>query len=92
MSDHYENLNVNKNSTLKEIKESYLKLIQIHHPDKQSIKDHDKFISIQESWEVLKNEKDRNIYDQNLLGIFSLIKMLNVNLKVIFLKILTLMK
>ncbi|GKT35968.1 DnaJ homolog subfamily A member 1/2-like protein [Aduncisulcus paluster] len=61
----YRILNVNKSSTAKEIKKSYYKLSQKYHPDRNPSPDAaDHYSKITRAYDVLSDEKKRNIYDQ----------------------------
>lgn len=66
MSDYYEILGISRSATQEEIKKAYRKSALKYHPDrnpgdKQAEK---KFKEISESYEVLSDEKKRQIYDQ----------------------------
>lgn len=58
----YEILQVSKNASHEEIKQSYKKLILQHHPDKGG--DDEEFKKIQEAYETLGDPSKRSIYDQ----------------------------
>ena len=63
--DLYNILNVNKNASQHEIRQAYLNLVKIYHPDKNKINNtHDKFIEIQTAYEILYNLKSKNDYNQ----------------------------
>ncbi len=64
--DYYEVLGVQKNATKDEIKKGYRKLAIQHHPDKNpGNKDAEtKFKEATEAYEVLSDDKKRQIYDQ----------------------------
>ena len=66
-SEIYEILNVDKNSTQKEIREKYYKLSKVFHPDKQPahLKDLSKiyFNKIETAYKVLINPLSRFLYD-----------------------------
>ena len=53
----YDILNVNRNSTLDEIKSSFRKLAKIHHPDKNnnSVESNISFITINNAYKILSN-------------------------------------
>ncbi|HVE81149.1 MAG TPA: molecular chaperone DnaJ [Candidatus Dormibacteraeota bacterium] len=61
--DYYEILGVSKSATADEIKRAYRKLAMQHHPDKHG-GDDSKFKEIGEAYEVLKDSKKRQAYDQ----------------------------
>lgn len=61
MTDFYNILGVNKNSTLEEIKNSYRKLAKENHPDKGGNKEN--FQKIQEAYETLSDPNKKRQYD-----------------------------
>ncbi|KEF62571.1 DnaJ like subfamily A member 2 [Exophiala aquamarina CBS 119918] len=61
---HYATLGVGKTATPAEIKSAYNKLVLINHPDKGG--DHEKFIKIQNAYEVLRDPQSKELYDQGL--------------------------
>lgn len=61
--DYYNILNLNKDASIDEIKESYKKLIKKYHPDKNNdINSSNKFIQIQEAYKNLIKQKTSNKY------------------------------
>lgn len=60
--DYYEVLGVGKNASADEIKKAFRKLAIEHHPDRGG--DEAKFKEINEAYEVLKDERKRQRYDQ----------------------------
>ena len=60
--DYYEVLGVNKSASADEIKKAFRKLAIEHHPDRGG--NEDKFKEVNEAYEVLKDEKKRQRYDQ----------------------------
>lgn len=58
----YEILNISKNASQEEIKQSYKKLILKHHPDKGG--NEEEFKKIQEAYEILGNPEKRMTYDR----------------------------
>lgn len=60
--DYYEVLGVGKNASDDEIKKAYRRLAVKHHPDQGG--DEEKFKEVSEAYEVLKDEKKRQRYDQ----------------------------
>ena len=59
--DYYKVLEVNKQSSLEEIKKAYKKLAVKHHPDKGGNPEH--FKNISEAYQVLSNPEKRKVYD-----------------------------
>ncbi|KAK4328828.1 hypothetical protein Pmani_000770 [Petrolisthes manimaculis] len=67
MVDYYKILEVNRSSSVAEIKKAYRRLALKWHPDKNPDNQDDatkKFKEISEAYEVLSDEKKRKIYDQ----------------------------
>ncbi|MDO5329366.1 MAG: DnaJ domain-containing protein [Coriobacteriia bacterium] len=60
--DYYKILGVSKNADAGEIKKAFRKLAQKHHPDAGG--DEAKFKEINEAYEVLSDDKKRQVYDQ----------------------------
>lgn len=60
--DYYKTLGVPRNATADEIKKAYRKLARTHHPDTGG--DENKFKEINEAYEVLSDQKKRDLYDQ----------------------------
>lgn len=68
----YDVLQVKKNATLEEIKQSYRRLAKQYHPDKfKDDKEYaeKKFKDISEAYEVLSDTKKRQIYDNRCNGV-----------------------
>lgn len=61
--DYYETLGVNKGASADEIKKAFRKKAVEHHPDKEG-GDEAKFKEVNEAYEVLKDDKKRQRYDQ----------------------------
>ncbi|WP_414697779.1 DnaJ domain-containing protein [Peptacetobacter sp. AB845] len=59
MENYYEILEIRKNATNGEIKNSYIKLLRVYPPEKNQ----EKFSKIREAYEVLSNEKTKKEYD-----------------------------
>ena len=61
-------LNVSPQSSDREIKKAYLKLVQTYHPDKNRGNKlaEKKFRQINEAWQVLKDPKKRKLFDESL--------------------------
>jgi molecular chaperone DnaJ len=63
--DLYEVLGVKKGASAKEIKSAYYKLAKTYHPDTNKSKEaNEKFIEIQNAYEILSDDKKRAQYDQ----------------------------
>ncbi|KAI9272523.1 hypothetical protein BY458DRAFT_533286 [Sporodiniella umbellata] len=63
--DPYEVLGVNKGSSSSEIKKAYYGLAKKYHPDTNKDKDaREKFVQIQEAYEILSDDEKRKQYDQ----------------------------
>lgn len=63
--DLYEVLGIKKGASAKEIKAAYYKLAKTYHPDTNKSKEaNDKFIEIQNAYEILSDDKKRAQYDQ----------------------------
>ncbi len=60
--DYYKTLGVPRTASADEIKKAFRKLARTHHPDAGG--DEAKFKEINEAYEVLSDEKKRNLYDQ----------------------------
>ena len=61
MSDYYNILGLNKNSTEDEIKQAYRNLAKTHHPDKGGNKE--RFQEIQEAYDTLSDPQKKHVYD-----------------------------
>lgn len=63
--DYYATLGVDRNAKLEDIKRSYRKLARKYHPDvSKEPNAEEKFKEVQEAYEVLKDPKKRQAYDQ----------------------------
>lgn len=63
--DFYEVLGINKNATKDEIKSAYRKLAKKYHPDLNHDADApEKFKEVQEAYDILYDDKKRQMYDQ----------------------------
>ncbi len=60
--DYYEVLGIGKNASADEVKKAFRKLAIEHHPDRGG--DETKFKEVNEAYEVLKDDKKRQRYDQ----------------------------
>ncbi|KAI1319992.1 hypothetical protein EDD11_002323 [Mortierella claussenii] len=66
--NHYEQLGLSKDATKKEIKSQFYKLSKLHHPDKNdSTESRKQFLSINEAYSILGNDRQRRDYDLTLL-------------------------
>ncbi|KAG0348838.1 hypothetical protein BG004_003985 [Podila humilis] len=66
--NHYELLGLSNDATKREIKSQFYKLSKLHHPDKNASETSRKeFLSINEAYSVLGNERQRRDYDLTLL-------------------------
>ncbi|KAF9359938.1 hypothetical protein BGX26_010983 [Mortierella sp. AD094] len=62
--NHYEQLNLTRSATKKEIKTQFYKLSKLHHPDKNASEEsRKKFLLINEAYSVLGDERLRRDYD-----------------------------
>jgi DnaJ family protein A protein 2 len=61
MSTLYDRLEVQKGATTEDIKKAYMKMARKHHPDKGG--DAELFKGVQEAYEVLSNDRRRQVYD-----------------------------
>lgn len=67
MSDElYKTLNVGKNATKKQIKDSFRKMAKEYHPDKNTRpdKDNDTFVAANNAYSILKDDSKRKEYDR----------------------------
>jgi len=66
MADYYKLLGVEKNATQEELKKAYRKLAMKYHPDKNpdDKEAEKKFKEINAAYDILKDEKKRQMYDQ----------------------------
>lgn len=63
--DYYKTLGIARDATADQVKQSYRKLARKYHPDVSKEKDaEEKFKAVQEAYEVLKDPKKREAYDQ----------------------------
>ncbi|XP_045178379.2 uncharacterized protein LOC123538352 isoform X6 [Mercenaria mercenaria] len=68
LKSHYAVLGVSNTATQKQIRDAYLKLSKQHHPDqnRQDPKSHEKFVKINEAYEVLSKDSSRRSYDDSV--------------------------
>lgn len=64
--NYYEVLEVSPNCSQKEIRSSFIALSKKFHPDIMGEKGHDKFVILQEAYNVLSKEHTRKEYDMTL--------------------------
>lgn len=62
----YTVLNVDRKSSLQEIKQQYISLSHRYHPDKNTTNDSQIFLTIQQAWETLRDATLRKKYDKEL--------------------------
>ncbi|XP_023026339.2 dnaJ-like protein 60 isoform X2 [Leptinotarsa decemlineata] len=66
--NHYDTLNVKRDCSAKEIRDSFIKLSKEHHPDlNKNLNAHEKFLEINEAYKILSNTESRRSYDLGLL-------------------------
>lgn len=64
VKDYQDTLHIGSNASAKEVKESFLRLSKIYHPDNNISGSHDKFLKIKEAYDALK-EGSPPISDQS---------------------------
>lgn len=68
--NYYEVLNINRNASADEIRNAFLRLSKKFHPDKigqlSNKSATDKYVKINEAYQVLRNHSSRIAYDFNL--------------------------
>ncbi len=62
--DYYEVLGIQKGASKDQIKSAYRKLAKTYHPDNKETGDEAKFKEIQEAYDILYDDKKRQMYDQ----------------------------
>ena len=75
--DLYEELGLKRDATKNEIKSSYRSLVKKHHPDAGG--DNDKFIAIQNAWEILNDPIKKENYDKQFFSSYTPSNELNEN-------------
>ncbi len=66
-SDYYKTLDVNPTATQGQIRQAYLRLVKLFHPDTNTeVANHESIISINEAYEVLGDPQRRKSYDRQL--------------------------
>lgn len=66
-ADHYEVLGISSDADAKAIRSAYFSLAKIYHPDRQTERgpeSTERFLAIQEAYEVLSNPRRRGLYDE----------------------------
>ncbi|HEY9852955.1 MAG TPA: DnaJ domain-containing protein [Leptolyngbyaceae cyanobacterium] len=67
--NHYDTLQVNRQATQAEIKQSYRRLAKIYHPDSQHKSvDLEKIVQLNAAYEILGDPQQRQSYDRQLQG------------------------
>ncbi|EMR09780.1 chaperone DnaJ [Pneumocystis murina B123] len=65
MKDPYATLHINRDASISDIKKAYFKLAKQYHPDTNKEKGaQEKFLEIQQAYEILSDPKKRSKYDQ----------------------------
>lgn len=64
--DYYLILGVSRDANQEEIKSAYRRAVKDHHPDVSKSPDKEKFIEIQEAYDVLKDPEKKKAYDESL--------------------------
>lgn len=65
--DYYDVLEVSRNATYEEIRQSYQQLLLKYHPDKSCKSNHDIYIILDRAWNTLRSKETRKIYDAEIL-------------------------
>ena len=73
----YEELGLKRDATKNEIKSSYRSLVKKHHPDAGG--DNDKFLAIQNAWEILNDPIKKEFYDKQFFSSYTPSNKLNEN-------------
>ncbi len=66
MKNYYEILGVKRDATLEEIKKAYRELVRRFHPDVGESSDVERFLEVQEAFEVLGSSERRKVYDEKI--------------------------
>jgi len=70
--NYYKVLNIKNNATSDEVRESWLKLVKINHPDLTGEKGVEKTKELNEAYEVLKDKEKRTVYDHGYFDYYPL--------------------
>ena len=66
MKDHYATLGLASSASLTEVKKAFRQLAALHHPDRNTAAEAPaRFRAVQEAYEVLSDETQRQAYDDN---------------------------
>ena len=64
--DHYATLGLGSDATLADVKKAFRQKASLHHPDRNAAADAPaRFRAVQEAYEVLSDETQRQAYDDN---------------------------
>lgn len=66
MKNYYTILGVARNASLEEIKQAYRNLVRKYHPDMGDKADVERFLEVQEAFEVLRDRQKREAYDEKI--------------------------
>ncbi|NP_001155569.1 DnaJ-like protein 60-like [Acyrthosiphon pisum] len=67
LSSYYDTLNLKPGCTKKEIRNSFIKLSKLNHPDVCGPSSNDRFVRINEAYNVLIDENKKKLYDETLV-------------------------
>jgi preprotein translocase subunit Sec63 len=70
----YDVLNCTRDSTRSEISKKYRQFARVYHPDNRDTGDEEKFKSVANAYEILKDEEARRDYDWMLGELFVILK------------------
>lgn len=75
---HYDTLELQQNCSQDQIRQSFVKLSKLHHPDKGKTRTGERFQQIMEAYKVLGKPDTRRMYDQSLQFNYSYENVINV--------------